>query len=189
MHQGAGHNGGSQSGGFTLLEVVFVLAMLAILVAWLTLSVGTVETEQKLREASGSIESFAKRARNIAVRQQRAYQLTISGDSISIAPEYRGAGDDEEASRDDDESEGRKKFEAITASEKTDKEITYEIKRWRSDEWELIDGEKKVVLTLEPTGLVEPVSIRCSIGKSWLVHELHPLTAGVRDEEMHVEED
>ena len=75
------------------MEIVFVLAMIAMLTTWMTLSVSTVETEQKLREASGGIESLAKRARNIAVMQQRPYQLTISAESdrdgASLSAVYR----------------------------------------------------------------------------------------------------
>jgi len=189
MENGKCHRRRTQAGGFTLLEIVFVLGMVAMLVTWLTLSIGTVETEQKLRDASGSIESLAKRGRNIAVRQQRSYQLVISKDSISIAPQYVLDGGDESfmEPEEGDAEISRENFEDITASENTDDQVTYEIKRWRSDEWELIEGDKKVILTLDPVGLVEPISIRCSIGKSWLIHELHPLTAGVRDEEMSVE--
>lgn len=189
MEKSRCHRRGQPAGGFTLLEIVFVLGMVAMLVTWLTLSIGTVETEQKLREASGSIESLAKRGRNIAVRQQRTYHLIIGKDSISIAPQYvlDGSEDSIIEPEDGDTEVPRENFEDITVSENTDTEVTYEIKRWRSDEWELIDGDKEITLTLDPVGLVEPISIRCSIGKSWLIHELHPLTAGVRDEEMSVE--
>lgn len=190
MQKIKGHTRRGQAGGFTLLEMVFVLGMVAILVTWITLTVSTVETEQRLREASGSIESLARRARNIAVMQQRAYQLTISEGSISIAPQYMltDVVDDYETER-GEEAPPREDYENITASEDTDAEVTYEIRRWRSEEWILIEGDKKVVITLDPVGLVEPISIRCSVGKSWLIQELHPLTASVRDEEMSVEDE
>ena len=176
MNKGKRHNEKKQVGGFTLLEIVFVLGMIAVLVTWLTLTVATVETEQRLREASGDIESLARRARNIAVRQQRAYQLTISDGSISIAPQHMLADMEEEDARDfEGEELPRENFENMTDSESTDSEVTYEIRRWRSNEWQLIEGKNKVVITLDPIGLVEPISIRCSIGKSWLIQELHPL--------------
>lgn len=191
MQQSGRHRRVRQVGGFTLLEMVFVLAMIAIMAGWMTLSVATVETEQKLREASGNIESLAKRARNIAVMQQRPYQLTISASKVSIAPLYVLEFEDEGFTRaslsEDEVSEGR--LDDITASESTDSEVTYEIKRWRSDEWEMLEGEKRIVLTLDPAGLVEPISIRCSIGKSWMVQDLHPLTAGIRDEQMSIEKE
>ncbi|MBT8038466.1 MAG: hypothetical protein KJO21_13080 [Verrucomicrobiae bacterium] len=164
--------------------------MLAILVTWLTLTISTVETEQRLREASGEIESLARRARNIAVRQQRAYQLTISDGSISIGPQFMLADvEQDDALGFDDDEAPREDFEDITASEATDSEVTYEIRRWRSDVWELIEGEKRVVVTLDPIGLVEPIAIRCSVGKSWLIQGLHPLTASVRNEEMSIEDE
>lgn len=191
MQRGARHTKAKRAGGFSLLEIVFVLAMIAMLTTWLTLSVSTVETEQKLREASGGIESLAKRARNIAVKQQRSYQLTIGADSIAMAPHYQQhtGHDDFTESEKNEDGAAAQRFDDITANEDTDPEVTYEIKRWRSDDWELIKGDKNVVLTLDPIGLVEPISIRCSIGKSWLIHELHPLTAGIRDEEMNIEKE
>lgn len=178
-------------GGFTLLEMVFVLAIIAVLTTWMTLSVATVETEDKLREASGAIELLAKRARNIAVMQQRPYLLSLSAEQISIAPLYVAGGlgvnrPGDPAAQHQSTGHG---FEDITASEATDTEVSYEIKRWRSEEWELLDGEKKIVLTLDPMGLVEPISIRCSMGESWLIQELHPLTAGIRDEQMSIEKE
>jgi len=42
---------------------------------------------------------------------------------------------------------------------------------------------------MDPQGLVEPISIRCTSGKSWILHELNPLTGGVRDEEMNIEDE
>ena len=189
MQRGLCHTGVKRAGGFSLLEIVFVLAMIAMLTTWMTLSVSTVETEQKLRDASAGIESLAKRARNIAVRQQRAYQLTISAGGIAMAPQYQQhSGHDNFIEGTQNEAGATvQRFDDITATEGTDPDVVYEIKRWRSDDWILIKEDEKVVLALDPIGLVEPISIRCSIGKSWLIHELHPLTAGVRDEEMNIE--
>lgn len=174
--------------GFTLLETVVVLGLVSMLIGWVVVSVSTVETEDRLRRASSDIESLAKRARNIAIRQQRAYKLTISEGNIAMAPVYSLSNGEEIEDREDDDEE-RENFEDITATEETDPEVKYEIKRWRSDVWQVIEGDEKVVITLDPVGLVEPISIRCSVGKSWLIQELHPLTAGVRDEEMSIEKE
>ncbi|BDS05689.1 hypothetical protein NT6N_07290 [Oceaniferula spumae] len=191
MNCGIGHPRSKQVGGFTLLEMVFVLGMIAVLVTWLTLSVTTVETEERLRRATSEVEVMAKRARNVAIRQQRPYQLTISEGSISIAPQFAQSEVDhfQDETEDGDGDTPRVDFEDVTASEETDETVKYEIKRWRSDVWEVIEDDRKVVLTLDPVGLVEPISIRCSVGKSWLMQELHPLTASVRDEEMSIEKE
>lgn len=175
------------SGGFTLLETVIVLGLISVIIGWVVVSVGTVETEDRLRRAVGDFESMAKRARSVAVSQQRPYQLTISAGGISMAPVYpmRGAGEEGFGGG----GTANERFEDVAATEKPDPGVTYEIKRWRSDVWQVIEGDEKVVLTLDPVGLVEPVSIRCSVGKSWIIQELHPLTAGIRDEEMSIEKE
>jgi len=178
-----------QAQGFTLLEIVFVLGIIAIIVSWVTLTVTTVETEHQLRRAAGSIESLVKRGRSIAVMQQRPYQVTITLDSVSMAPQYMRTDIEDDDYDDEDEGASRGDFENITAIENIDPEVTYEIRRWRSDLWQEIDKDHQVELTLDPTGLVEPISVRCSVGKSWIIQELHPLTGGVRDEEMSIEDE
>jgi len=181
------------SDGFSLLEMVFVLIMITVMVAWGVMSVSTVDTEEQLRSASGQIESLAKRGRNIAVKEQRPYLLLIGPQSVSIEPAMGSVAtaaininQNDIAYSNQQDTVGRDLGSQSSASVKMDHDVTYSIKRWRSDDWEVIEGEKRVVIRLDPNGLVEPVSIRCSIGDSWLMQQLHPLTAGVRDEEMSI---
>ena len=183
------HTKNRQVAGFTLLEIVFVLSMIAILVTWLTVSLSTVESEQKLREAAGRIELLAKRGLSIAVMQQRPYQLTINASSVSIAPRFALGPDESGYIENEQDGAGGESgsFDDITASEAIDADVSYEIKRWQSDDWVALEGDKRIVITLNPMGLIEPFMIRCSMGESWIMHELHPLTAGVRDEEMSIE--
>ena len=171
--------------GFTLLEMVFVLGLIGIIVAWVTLSAASVDAERQLRNASGDIESLVKRARTVAVMQQRPYMVTISAHSISMQPQYVTGNT---AQFDEDEIE-RSDFEDIMVTEDVDPDVKYEIRRWRSDVWLEIEGEQQVKLILDHTGLVEPISIRCSVGKSWILQELNPITGGVRNEEMSVQKD
>lgn len=186
MNRAKRHHGAGQAAGFTLLEVVFVLGMIAMLAVWLTVNVTTVDTEKRLREASGAVETMAKRARSVAMMQQRPYQVTISLDGVSMAPQFARSGS---FSQGEDGEEAVAVFEDVLDSEPLDPEVKYEIRRWRSDLWDEIEGEDKLVLTIDPLGLVEPISIRCSLGNSWIMQELNPLTAGVNDEELSVEDD
>ena len=189
MQLGQRHTKNRQVAGFTLLEIVFVLSMIAILVTWLTVSLSTVESEQKLREAASRIELLAKRGLSIAVMQQRPYQLTITASSVSIAPRYALGPDEAGYIENEQDGAGGESgsFDDITASEAIDADVSYEIKRWQSDDWVALEGDKRIVITLNPIGLIEPFMIRCTMGESWIMHELHPLTAGVRDEEMSIE--
>jgi prepilin-type N-terminal cleavage/methylation domain-containing protein len=191
MQLGQRHTKNRQVAGFTLLEIVFVLSMIAILVTWLTVSLSTVESEQKLREAASRIELLAKRGLSIAVMQQRPYQLTITASSVSIAPRYALGPDEAVYMENEEDGAGGESgsFDDITASEAIDADVSYEIKRWQSDDWVALEGDKRIVITLNPIGLIEPFMIRCSMGESWIMHELHPLTAGVRDEQMSIEKE
>ena len=191
MQLGQRHSKNRQVAGFTLLEIVFVLSMIAILVTWLTVSLSTVESEQKLREAASRIELLAKRGLSIAVMQQRPYQLTITASSVSIAPRYALGPDEAGYMENEQDGAGGESgsFDDITASEAIDADVSYEIKRWQSDDWVALEGDKRIVITLNPIGLIEPFMIRCTMGESWIMHELHPLTAGVRDEEMSIEKE
>ena len=120
------------------------------------------------------------------MQQQRPYQLTISEDSISIAPLFIST--DEEEIGDDADGE-KQQFVDVIDSEEVDSDLKYEVLRWRAEKWQVIENDQKAVVVLEPTGLVEPISIRCTFGNSWILQELHPLTAGVRDEQMSIEDE
>ena len=132
MQLGQRHAKIRQVAGFTLLEIVFVLSMIAILVTWLTVSLSTVESEQKLRQAAGRIESLAQRGLRIAVMQQRPYQLTITASSVSLAPRNAFGVDEAVSMGNEMDGEGgdSRTFDDIAASEATDAEVSYEIKRW-----------------------------------------------------------
>lgn len=178
-----------QARGFSLLEIVFVLGLVAILTTWITVSVTTVEAEQQLRRASGEIVSMATRARNVAVRQQRPYKIVVNKEKVSLSPLYLTVDDDND-DRDEEESQPTTiAHEDVMASKNNDEAVTFEIQRWASDEWILLEKDKEVSFVIDPSGLVEPIGIRCTIGDSWLIQRLHPLTASVRDEEMTIKKD
>lgn len=191
MQRVSSHINNRKVSGFTLLELVFVLSMIAVLVTWVTVSISTVETEDKLREAAGSIELLAQRGLNVAITQQRSYELSITANMVSLAPKYVldsesvGWVDQNELGED----EVSRKFDDVVANEPMSTDVLYEIKRWQSSEWLTLEKDKQIVLGLSPLGLIEPISIRCSIGSSWIMHQLHPLTAGIRDEEMSIEKE
>ena len=185
--------------GFSLLEIVMVLGMMAVIVTWITVSVATVQTEEQLRRASGAIVTMATRARNVAVRQQRPYAVTVTEQSVSMAPRYAlSLADSDDSSfsnrasdRGSDSSGGSSEsplisHEDVTASKAHDEAVSLEIQRWGSDDWITMEKDVEVTFTIEPSGLVEPIGLRCSIGESWIIQRLHPLTGSVRDEEMTI---
>ena len=185
MNSRCSHTNLSLQKGFSLLEIVVVLGILAVIVTWVTVSVANVDTERQLREAAAKIVSKIGQARSVAVRQQRPYTITITAESVTLAPEFSS---EEEEDFDDEGDELSIYQEDITSASENDADLTYEVLRWQSDDWKLMEDKESVIITVEPSGLVEPISIRCTKGKSWLIQELHPLTGRVRDEQMSIEE-
>ncbi|MFZ9941871.1 MAG: pilus assembly FimT family protein, partial [Luteolibacter sp.] len=75
-----------RSRGFTLLEIVVVLAIAAIVMGG---AVGTMvysSDEHSLRRASGEIELLAKRARVTSMLHQTPYALEFRADRARMLP-------------------------------------------------------------------------------------------------------
>ena len=123
--------------GFTLIEIVMVLAIAAIVMGGAVGLMVYSSDERVLRNASGEIELLAKRARTIAILQQTPYALEFREGVVRLLPLA--------ASR----AWMRRKPSAATASAANRssrtggerRQINLEggmevfIRRWNSDEW------------------------------------------------------
>ena len=82
----------SRSGGYTLIEVVMVMAVLAVASAVLTPAVGRTVDGVKVRTEVAGVASFLRRAREQAVTRGEAYEVAL--DSGTRALLFRRAGGD-----------------------------------------------------------------------------------------------
>ena len=79
--------------GFTLLEIVIVLAIAAVIMGGAVGMMVYSSDERVLRDASGEIEMLAKRARTTAILQQTPYALEFrQGRGAADAVGAGGAG-------------------------------------------------------------------------------------------------
>jgi prepilin-type N-terminal cleavage/methylation domain-containing protein len=169
-------------GGFTLLEIVIVLALAAMILAG---AVGTMiysSDERALKSASSEIESMAKRARTIAILNQTPYALEFREGIVRLLP-YAQAGQDEKKS-------SRRRpadVEAEAADSSQNREYVLEgglelsILRWNSNKWLPAVKDTFHIWRFDPDGLCEPISLRISLGKSWVEETFHPLTATAQE--------
>lgn len=171
-----------RSTGFTLIELVMVLAIAAIVMGGALGLMIYSSDERVLRDTSGEIEMMAKRARTTAILQQTPYALEFREGVVRLMP-LAEAGRDEEKTAgghriggDPVESHGGERRELTI-----DGGMELSVRRWNSDAW--LPAVKKAihVWRFDPSGLCEPLSIRLALDKSWSEDIYHPLTAAIKE--------
>src|SRR5260370_40344850 len=78
--------------GFTLLEVCFVLFIVAVLFAGAAPPTARLFQEEQLRRPVRELQSFAKEARRSAIVENRSYQLLFLDDRFIFETAERKAG-------------------------------------------------------------------------------------------------
>lgn len=180
--------------GFTLLEIVIVMGLIGVLLGTAFLSANAGAAEKRLRQLSSVHEDLIYRARSLAILQQRTYQVTFRDGRVELAP--AGQVVEQQLSRRDLRREERYRDELAVEKSKfpevresvsyDDEEVKIEVLRWGAKNFTKIERDKVEVLKFVPTGLAEPVTVRTTVGPSYLQISISPLSGGVRDEEMVV---
>ncbi|MEY3895051.1 MAG: hypothetical protein RLZZ214_570 [Verrucomicrobiota bacterium] len=165
--------------GFTLIEIVMVLAISAIVMGGAIGLMIFSSDERVLRNASGEIELLAKRARTIAILNQTPYALEFREGVVRLLPLAQAGMDLKKSSKQREEPEAS----AVDESRQIDLEggLEISIRRWNSEEWLTTHKKTVHVWRFDPDGLCEPISIRYSLGKSWAEDTFHPLTATISE--------
>lgn len=170
------------SRGFTLLEIVIVLAIAAMVIGG---AVGTMvysSDERALRSVSGEVELLAKRARTTSILQQIPYALEFREGIVRMMP-FAQAGKDLRKTIRGREIGG----EIVNDSVSEDNQVPLEggmaisIRRWNSEKWLPTTKNVVHVWRFDPDGLCEPISLRLSLDKSWAEDTYHPLSASIRE--------
>lgn len=171
--------------GFTLIELVLVLAIAVIIMGGALGMMIYSSDERSLRETSAEIEMMAKRARTTAILQQTPYALEFREGIVRLMP-LAEAGRDEEKTvgghaigGDEVESKpGERRDFSLPAG------MELAVRRWNSDAW--LPAAKKAVHVwrFDPNGLCEPLSVRMALEKSWCEDIYHPLTATVKESQL-----
>ncbi|MGL4401522.1 MAG: pilus assembly FimT family protein [Luteolibacter sp.] len=165
--------------GFTLIEIVMVLAIAAIVMGGAVGLMVSSSDERALRNVSGEIELLAKRARTIAILHQTPYALEFREGIVRLLPLAQAGLELKKG-----------ELEAPTSSAEESRQIQLDdgveisVRRWNSEQW--FDTRKKAVHVwrFDPDGLCEPISVRMTIDKSWAEDSYHPLTATISDSQL-----
>lgn len=156
--------------GFTLLEIMLVLAIIVIFLGFGTAMIINMAKERKLREASGELASFARTARHNALTEEGVFEIELNATGYSLR---RQKEIDEKADSKDPETAFKKIIYKLSKS------IVFEYKPWMNQTWAI---PNKAVWVFYENGLCEPLSFRFSDGDNFIMQSYSPLTAAVREE-------
>ncbi len=156
---GAPGRGSRPPGGYTLLEILMVLAIMSLLVGAAVPMVTGFSREQRLRDVARELLIFAKTARTDAMTTGQATEVVFGAKAIGL----RRPGDKEEPSETMQPPAG----------------IKVTLRPFGEDKVQKRDGQRWI---FQPTGLCEPLTIIITEGESYLEIDFDPLTAGISEE-------
>ena len=160
--------------GFTLIEIVVTLSLMALLITMGMISTQNLTHTRALHEPMARLREFAKRARNLAILEQRPYQVEITPQSVAIyslvssGVDAGGFGTAEAG-----QPQGRVDFFSWS------NEVGMSARRWRAKEFA---PPGRQVWIFERSGLCEPITVRVESEHGFVEMAFNPLDAHVEDE-------
>lgn len=176
--------------GFTLLEMVIVLALIGLAMGGAIALFITTSAERRLKGISGDLELLAKRARAVSMVQQTPYAITIFEQSARLSPLVEaGYTDDQLRERQDIEAAAMQSGRPAPKFSPVRETVSLEgyavaVRRWGSDNWMPMLRSDPQVWRFDPNGICEPMGIRAEYEDGWIEMEFHPLNASIRDRSM-----
>jgi prepilin-type N-terminal cleavage/methylation domain-containing protein len=142
---------------FTLLEILVVLALMAVLFTLAAVHFGGISEERALAEPATEIKALARKAQRTAVLENRSQTLSITPSRV---------GD---------------------VNIPTDVQLLvrpWGTKQWHRPGGE--DKSPAFAWNFDPSGLCEPIGLRLELGPSSYEIDFHPLTGGVDEERVEI---
>lgn len=162
MRRSRARNPARGRAGYTLLEIALVVSIIVLLVgAAIPLTSGFVR-EQRLRDVVRELLVLAKTARTEAMTTGRPTAIIFDKNGFALSRPGDGEPSD-------------------TAP--LPRGMTYTLRPFAADRALRPDGQRWI---FQPTGLLEPVTVRLMEGEAWIEVMFDPLTAGLADESYYI---
>jgi prepilin-type N-terminal cleavage/methylation domain-containing protein len=161
-------------GGFTIIEIVVTLSIVALLIALALGSTITLGHTRALEEPISKVQEYAKKARNMAILEQRPYMLEILPHSVAVYSLVSTAGNT---------AGGFGAAQAATPKGRIeyfefDPDVTLSVRRWRATEF---SPPGRQVWIFERSGLCEPLAVRADSAHGFIEVSFNALDAHVED--------
>lgn len=163
---------GARRQGFTLLEVVIVLAIMVLLMGIAVVSFDSVGREHDLKHPAAELERMTVEAVQRASIYERPQVVTF--ESGSFAMRYKTDADGIATKADETTWERRVKLP---------QGMKLSLRRFGASKFAQAAGQR---LVIAPGGLCEPLTARFELGESWIEVTLDPLSGSAQDESMHI---
>lgn len=174
--------------GFTLLEMVIVLVIVAVTVGGAVTFMIRSSDERQLLNTTEEIEVLAKRARTISILHQTPYAIEFRPGRVKLLP-LAEAGVDERTTALGRTIGGERVQQAGPGGRQPVREEivlggdqSMFIRRWNSEAMLPMSDRIIHIWRFDPDGLCEPVTVRLVRGESWINSTFHPLTATVPED-------
>jgi type II secretory pathway pseudopilin PulG len=152
--------------GFTLLEICFVLFIVAVLFAVAAPPVAKQFQEEQIRKPIRELQSFAKTARRLSMEQNRPYQILLLNGGYLLEPVERKEGDNQSMRYD------------------LPNRVTFEIQRPTDRSLQRVEDARWI---FTPNGLCEPITFFFQRGNDWVRFRIDALTARIENEESFIQ--
>ena len=158
------------SDGFTLLELMIVLVIMAIFLSVAALSFQGLSEEEILTRPADELQRVAREA----VRRASIFEQpeVIVFDKRGFGIQYRGEAD----------AAGQGGGNWVRHTELPN-DMKMFLKHWGQTEWQPAAGQLWMV---QPSGLCEPITVRIDRGQSFVEMQFNPLTGGVAQKRLVV---
>lgn len=174
-------------GGFTLLEIVIVLAVSALIIGGAITTVVLSSAERKLKNASSEIELLAKKARTAAILHQTPYAIQFRPGTVKILPFAETTEINRTTALGNEiggNAVGDTARKTLHDSIAIDADILLTIRHWNTTDFTTPTENLVPTWRFDPDGLSEPLTVRLTMGESYAQDTYHPLTATIADSEL-----
>ncbi|YCM44992.1 prepilin-type N-terminal cleavage/methylation domain-containing protein [Verrucomicrobiaceae bacterium 227] len=177
--------------GFSLIEIVVVLAIVAVMFGTAMMMVSSPQQEAEIREVHSDIEDLARQAREMSFSYQQPFVVELREGEVLMRPLANpDARIVDDLSESTSTNSGLKELETMSWPRVVTIDPKYElwVLRWGQQNFTYVTGETVESWIHTPNSPCEPVVIKLvsTDGNTLLSRKYHPLTAVATDDELEI---